>query len=84
MVVAASRHSGALPKRLGTAAPGVHSPRPVHHTRLISFVQEQNTENQRRLSQARGRGTQAVPGGPPHRGRCQPCEGQLPRLCEQE
>lgn len=40
--------------RSGTTAPGVHSLGRVYHTWLISFVQEQNTENQRRLSQARG------------------------------
>lgn len=40
--------------RSGTTAPGVYSLGRVYHTWLISFVQEQNTENQRRLSQARG------------------------------
>ena len=38
----------------GTVAPGVHSLGRVYHTWLISFVQEQNMENRRRLSQARG------------------------------
>lgn len=73
----------------GTVAPGVHSLGRVYHTWLISFVQEQNMENRRRLSQARGGCSQGALGAflplLPWRGQFQdaraPSQEQGPHLC---